>query len=382
MSRQPASLRRVRNLKIIVTGGGTGGHIYPAIALAKGLRERVLDLEVLYIGTREGMEAKLVPDHGIPFQGISGRGWSRKWGKDTWVTVESNLKALWETKRILKEFKPDLVVGTGGYVSGPVVLTAATFGIPTLLHEQNALPGKTNQLLSHLVKKVMVTFPGSATHFHNKEKIEVVGLPVRGEVGKIPRKSGAQVFGVDPAKKTILVTGGSRGALRINQAMIYLLKKLTEEPQLQLIWATGTVGFESVRREIDEQGLSLECSNWRILEYISEMPAALACSDLCICRAGATTLAELSEAGKASILIPYPFAAENHQEYNARVFEQAGAAQLILDRELDGPLLWQSVEKTIGNPFKLEEMSVRAREVFQPGALDRMIGICIQTAWR
>ncbi|HHV64758.1 MAG TPA: undecaprenyldiphospho-muramoylpentapeptide beta-N-acetylglucosaminyltransferase [Peptococcaceae bacterium] len=369
-------------MRVIVSGGGTGGHIYPAMAIAKGLQERFPDCQVLYVGTKEGMEAKLVPENGLDFQGISGRGLPRKLSIEIMKAAGTNLKALWETKKILKEFKPDLVVGTGGYVSGPVVLTAALFGFPTLLHEQNAFPGKTNKMLARVVKKVMVTFPESAKYFSSEQKIEVVGLPVRPEIGKLDRKESAKVLELETGKTTLLITGGSRGALSINKAVIYLLTKLKEYPDIQLIWATGSATYKAIIEELESQGITWRQKNWKIVEYLTNMPEALALADLCLCRAGATTLAELSAAGKAGILVPYPYAAENHQEYNARVFEEKGAAQVILDRELTGPLLWQKVEKLIFNRFKLEEMGRRSAEVFKPGALDRILNICQQTAWR
>jgi len=328
------------------------------------------------------MEAKLVPANGLEFKGISGKGFKRSFSLDTFKTVGTTFKAAWETKKILKDFKPDLVVGTGGYVSGPVVFIAAFFGIPTLLHEQNALPGKTNKILAKVVKQVMVSFPESISYFSNKEKIQVVGLPVREDIGQIKRKDGAAVFGLDPGKKTLLVTGGSRGALSINNAMLEILPKLADYSDIQLIWATGSATYQTVLEKLQKLNINWQRPEWRVMEYVQEMPAALACSDLCICRAGATTLAELSAAGKPAILIPYPYAAENHQEYNARAFENAGAAEVILDKELNGKILWQLVQKLIFNPFKLEEMSHRAAEVFKPGALDRIINLCLQTAWR
>ncbi|NLI90778.1 MAG: undecaprenyldiphospho-muramoylpentapeptide beta-N-acetylglucosaminyltransferase [Peptococcaceae bacterium] len=369
-------------MRVIVTGGGTGGHIYPALAIAKGLIDKHNDTEVLYVGTREGMEARLVPESGLPFKGISGKGLPRSFSFDTLKTAGLNFKALWEAKQVFKEFRPDLVVGTGGYVSGPVVLTAALFGIPTLLHEQNALPGKTNKLLSRVVKAVMLSFPESVEHFPVKEKIKVVGLPVREEIGKINRKEAAAEFELDPEKRTILVTGGSRGALSINKAWLDVLQKLEDHPQIQIIWATGSATFQTILEEMKSRKINWRKENWKIREYIENMPQALACADLCICRAGATTLAELSAAGKASILIPYPYAAENHQEYNAKAFKDEGAAFMILDSELNGTILWQSIEKIVFDKIKLEKMGAKAKEIFSPGALDRIVTLCLQTAWR
>lgn len=369
-------------MRMIVTGGGTGGHIYPAMAVAKGLLEHRNDVEVLYVGTIDGMEANLVPDSGLSFKGISGKGLPRKLSKETLKTVGLNLKALWEMKRVLKEFKPDLVLGTGGYVSGPVVFISAFFGIPTLLHEQNAYPGKTNRLLARWAKKVMVSFPESEKYFSAKEKVVVVGIPVREEIGTITRKAGAQEMGLDPEKRTLLVTGGSRGALSINKAFIQVLKKLEAHPDIQVIWSTGQATYEDIVSELKNLHINWERKGWLIAPYLKNMPEAMACADLCICRAGATTLAELSAAGKASILIPYPFAAENHQEYNAKAFADKGASQMILDKELDGDRLWQEIEKILLNSFKLEEMARKSKEMFAPGALDRIMQICMQTAWK
>lgn len=369
-------------MRVIVTGGGTGGHIYPAIAIAHALQDRITNMEVLYVGTREGMEARLVPDNGLPFRGIAGKGLSRKVSIEYLKTLGANITALWETKQILKEFKPDLVLGTGGYVSGPVVLTAAFFGTPALLHEQNAFPGKTNKLLARVVKNVLVTFPESATYFPSPEKIKVVGLPVREEIGKIDRRTGAAQFGFDPLKKTLLITGGSRGALSINKAVIDILDKLKDYPDIQLIWATGSATYHDIIGELEKRRIDWQKPQWKVLEYLQNMPEALACADLCICRAGATTLAELSAGGKAAVLIPYPYAAENHQEYNARAFEAKGAATVLLDKELNGSLLWETVQSIVLNTFKLEEMGRRAAEVFQSGALDRIVDQCLRTAWK
>ncbi|WP_368294023.1 undecaprenyldiphospho-muramoylpentapeptide beta-N-acetylglucosaminyltransferase [Dehalobacter sp. TBBPA1] len=369
-------------MRVIVTGGGTGGHIYPAMAIAKALQERLNDIRILYVGTRSGMEAKLAPENGLEFRGISGQGMPRQLSTEVLKAAGTNVKALWETKRILKEFDPDLVVGTGGYVSGPVVLTAAFFGIPTVLHEQNAFPGKTNKILARMVKRILLTFPESEKYFGVKDKVKVVGLPVREEIGKIDRKDGAKAFDFDPGKKTILVTGGSRGALSINQALIGLLPKLAPYPDVQLIWATGTATHDTILKELETRNIDWQRKQWKVLAYVEHIPEALACSDLCICRAGASTLAELSAAGKAGILVPYPYAAENHQEYNARAFENKGAACVILDKELNTEILWDNVQKVLLNPFKLEEMAARAKEVFAPGALDCIINLCLQTAWK
>lgn len=365
-----------------MTGGGTGGHIYPALAIAKGMVSADPKTEILYVGTDTGMEAKLVPDAGLEFASVPGQGLPRKISVETLKVGVKSVKALWETKQILKKFKPDLVVGTGGYVSGPVVLTAALFGIPTLLHEQNALPGITNKILARFVRKVMVTFPESIAHFGIEKKLILTGLPVRPEINQVTRQEGALRLGLNPERLTLLITGGSRGARSINQAMLKVLKELSTHPEVQVVWATGSATHKETLKGLKEAGIQWKRENWKVIEYLNDMPAALACADLWIGRAGAASLAELMVAGKPSILIPYPYAAENHQEYNARALEQAGAAYVILDRELTGETLWTTIQELTGQASKLQEMAAKAKKLGQPEALSKIVNICFDTGWK
>ena len=368
-------------MRVMLTGGGTGGHIYPALAIAKGLLARDANTQILYVGIRDGMEARLVPEAGLDFAGISGKGLPRKLSLDTIKVVGGSIKALWETKRLLRQFHPDLVVGTGGYVSGPVVLTAALFNIPTLLHEQNALPGITNRLLARVVRRVMVTFPESASHFGAKKKLEIVGLPVRPEIGQVSREVGAKHFKLRSDRLTLLVTGGSRGARTLNRAMTEVLEHLAQCPDIQVIWATGKTTYQETMEEFTKRGIFWERPGWRILEYLNDMPEALACADIFIGRAGAASLAELMVAGIPSVLIPYPYAAENHQEHNAQALVQAGAARIILDSELGGKRLWKEVDGLISQPMLLSKMGAAAQTLAQPQALNKIVNLCRETAW-
>jgi UDP-N-acetylglucosamine--N-acetylmuramyl-(pentapeptide) pyrophosphoryl-undecaprenol N-acetylglucosamine transferase len=369
-------------VRVIVTGGGTGGHIYPALAIAKGILARESESEILYIGTKEGMEARLVPEAGIKFQGVSGQGLPRKISVETLKVGATSFKALWETKQILKDFKPDLVVGTGGYVSGPVVLTAALFGIPTLLHEQNALPGVTNKILARFVRKVMVTFPESIAYFGIQKKLVLTGLPVRSEIGTVSRLEGARHMRLSPDRLTLLITGGSRGARSINQAMLTLLKHLEDRPEIQVIWATGKATHQETLKALTDAEINWKRENWKVLEYLKDMPEALACTDLFIGRAGAASLAELMVAGKPGVLIPYPFAAENHQEYNARALEKDGAAIVILDSDLTGEKLWKNLQGLIDKPNEIKKMAEASKALGQPGALTKIVNVCFDTAWK
>jgi UDP-N-acetylglucosamine--N-acetylmuramyl-(pentapeptide) pyrophosphoryl-undecaprenol N-acetylglucosamine transferase len=369
-------------MRVIVTGGGTGGHIYPALAIARGLLAEDPNTRILYVGTHEGMEARIVPGSGLDFAGVSGKGLPRKLGSELFRVAGKSFQALWQTKKILKDFHPDLVIGTGGYVSGPVVLTAALFGFPTLLHEQNAFPGITNRILALFVRRVMITFPESIEYFGIKKKVVHVGLPVRAEIGQISRAEGSSRFGFKPEKKTILVTGGSRGALTLNKAMVTVLKNLRARPEIQLIWATGKETYQEAIKKLKNENIIWERPQWKIIEYLEDIPQALACADLCIGRAGAASLAEIAVAGKASILIPYPYAAANHQEHNARSFVRAGAARLILDKELDGEKLWKLLDELLSDYALLEKMSAAARNLAQPEALAKIVGLCLETGWK
>ncbi|MCL1917813.1 MAG: undecaprenyldiphospho-muramoylpentapeptide beta-N-acetylglucosaminyltransferase [Peptococcaceae bacterium] len=369
-------------MRVLVTGGGTGGHIYPALAIAEGIRNAQPEAEVLYVGLREGMEARLVPENGWEFRGIAGRGMPRRISLGMLKTMGSSVKAFWQTKKILKGFHPDLVVGTGGFVSGPVLLVASLFGFPTLLHEQNVWPGMTNKLLARRVKKVMLAFEEGRAHFPERCPVEVVGQPVRPQVGHVERSEGLEFFGLVPGKKVLLVTGGSRGARSLNRAMVTVAEHLSEREDMQLIWATGTLDYEDTLAELKRVDIDPQRRGWCVAAYIENMPQALAAADLCVCRAGATTLAELSAARLPSILIPYPHAAENHQEFNARALVERKAARLILDKELTGDGLWEKVDELLKNAFVLEEMAARTGEALQGKALERIVRICLETAWR
>ncbi len=256
------------------------------------------------------------------------------------------------------------------------------FNIPTLLHEQNALPGITNRILARVVRRVMVTFPESMERFSVKKKLELVGLPVRPEIGHVYREVGATCFKLRSDRLTLLVTGGSRGARTLNLAMIEVLANLAQRPDIQVIWATGKTTYTETIEELKKRGISWERPQWRVLEYLKDMPEALACADIFIGRAGAASLAELMVVGIPSLLIPYPYAAENHQEHNAQALVQAGAAKLILDSELDGERLWKEVEELISQPSLIAKMGAAAEKLAQPQALGKIVDLCRATAWR
>ncbi|NLK51667.1 MAG: undecaprenyldiphospho-muramoylpentapeptide beta-N-acetylglucosaminyltransferase [Syntrophomonadaceae bacterium] len=364
-------------MRIVLTGGGTGGHLYPALAIARFLQENYPATQILFVGTTSGLEAKIVPRAGFAFATVRSQGLERK---ISWSNIQTTFKVicgLKEAKRILKNFAPDLVVGTGGYVCGPVMLMAVLMGIPTAIHEQNAFPGITNRLLARFAHLVMVNFPEAVTFFRSARRVEVTGLPVRPEILRVDRESGARRLGLDPRCLTLLAVGGSRGARSINQAMVKVIQYYQQEQKnIQIVHIAGNSGFEEMTKSLQEQGLFLgENGNIRVVPYIYDMENVLAVADLTICRAGAATLAEIAAKGIPAILIPYPYAAENHQEYNARALERQGAAVVIRDQDLNGNDLLQTVQQLLLNPGQLASMAIAARSLGSPQAVEKIVSL-------
>ncbi|MGI6648044.1 MAG: undecaprenyldiphospho-muramoylpentapeptide beta-N-acetylglucosaminyltransferase [Bacillota bacterium] len=363
-------------MRVVFTGGGTGGHLYPALAIARYLQKVYPKIQILFIGTAQGLEAEIVPRAGFNFLTISSQGLKRRF---SWSNIKTGwlvLRGLRESRRILKQFAPDLVVGTGGYVCGPVVLMAHWLGIPSAIHEQNAWPGITNRILSRLVSLVMTTFEESKPHFTRAARVEVTGLPIRPEIMEVNRLAGAKSLNLNPQLLTILVVGGSRGAQSINRAMLTILEHYQNRPDIQIVQVTGTLGYEETRKSIIERGLDLEESgNIRVVPYLYDIENALAVADLMICRAGAATLAEISAKGIPSVLIPYPYASENHQEHNARAFEAQGAAVVIKDRDLSGEKLLAAVQELLEEPGRLSRMAVAAHKLGRPQAVKEIVSL-------
>lgn len=364
------------SLRILVTGGGTGGHIYPALAILKGVKNRYPGSEVLYVGTKVGLEADIVPKAGIPFATVTVEGLQRKFSLQTFAFGIKLARGLVEARRIINDFRPDVVVGTGGYVCGPVVYVAAQMGIPTLIHEQNAYPGITNKLLSRVVNHVAVTFSDSIPYFTRTKAITHTGLPVREEILATDRQQGIRALSLDPGKKLVLVTGGSRGARSINQAMPKVLAALSTRADVQVVHITGQLDYEEARERIRAVGIDTDSAgNITIVPYLYNMADAMAAADMIICRAGATTLAEVTARGIPAILIPYPYASENHQEHNAKSLVNGGAAVMILDRALQGELLKDQVLELLDNSGRLATMHEKSLELGRPRALEDILNI-------
>ena len=356
-------------MRIMLSGGGTGGHIYPAVTIAKTLCDIARPEAILFVGTRAGLEADLVPREGYPLEVIDVAGFERRL---SWYNVRNLFRtagSLFSARQIIGKFKPDLVIGTGGYVCGPVLLAASLMGIPTLIQEQNVIPGITNRILSRFVKAVAVGYQEAQTYFPAAAKIIVTGNPIRPDIMSARREEGLALLGLKPDRTTLLIAGGSRGARSINHAMAEVHKRFSSNDAIQILHITGQSEYNSIVGNYQQQGIDVSNSgNIIIKPYLHEMPHALAAADLAVFRAGAIGLAELTARGIPSILIPYPYAAENHQEHNARALEQGGAAIVIRDSDLTGGTLADTIQQVITEKDRLIKMAAASRSLGRPEA--------------
>ncbi|WP_226619986.1 undecaprenyldiphospho-muramoylpentapeptide beta-N-acetylglucosaminyltransferase [Cytobacillus firmus] len=354
-------------MKIAVSGGGTGGHIYPALALIRQIQKEHKDAEFLYIGTEKGLENTIVNRENIPFKSIHITGFKRKISLDNVKTVLRFLKGVRDSKKMLKEFKADVVIGTGGYVCGPVVYAASRLGIPTIIHEQNSVPGLTNKFLSRYVDKIAVCFE-EAKAFFPETKTVMTGNPRASEVLGQDGIRGRLSAGLKTGVPAVLIFGGSRGARPINDAVLKTLAELGEKPY-QVLYITGDVHYDDVQKEVELVG---NPENVIIKPFIHNMPEVLAGASLVVSRAGATTLAEITSLGIPSILIPSPYVTNNHQEKNARALSDHGAAELLLEKELTGKKLIDSIDRIILNKDKMDSMKEASRKLGIRDASNRL----------
>lgn len=351
--------------KILFATGGTGGHINPALAVAGYIRENYPKAEILFVGTADRMEAQLVPAAGYDFKTIEIQGFSRELNfgglKHNLKTVKLLLKSEGQAKKIIEDFKPDAVIGFGGYVSGPVLSVAARMGIPTAVHEQNAFPGVTNKSLAKKVDVVMLTAKEAERLLKPKNPCVVTGLPIRGEIINANREFARAEMKLD-SRPLILSMGGSLGARAINSAVKFLIESRYEKKDCYYLHATGKAGAGMID-EIKEKINLDENPQIMLREYINDMDRCLAAADIVICRAGASSLSEIQALGKPSILVPYPYAAENHQYYNAKTLADRDAAILIEEKDFTGERLLSEVEKLLADPKKLAEMGKNAKDM-------------------
>ncbi len=370
-------------MNIIFTCGGTGGHINPAIALANVWKERHPDSKILFIGAKDRMEEQLVPNAGyrletIPASGMA-RGFSVKALKHNLQAVSYVLQSVGRCKKIIRDFGADVVVGTGGYASFPALFAAGLLGIPTCVHESNAMPGLTTRMIAGRADRVLVCFPESAKYYRHPEKVETVGMPVRKEFFITKKDDARKELGLDD-RPLILTAFGSQGARAMNKATaeLFRIEKDAGYPY-QHIHATGKYGIDWMPEYVKEQGVDLsEKRGITMQEYIFNMPTMMAAADVIISRAGASSCNEIAASGTPCILVPSPNVTDNHQEKNARALADQGAAVLLLEKDCTGQALMKEISALLGDQGRYEKMSRALRRMCVQDSAERVCDIIYQ----
>lgn len=351
-------------MRVIIAGGGTAGHVNPGIAIAKCIKKKYPDAGILFIGTEKGLEKELVALEGFDICFIKARGLERKVSLKNFASIKDTVSGYFQAKKIIKEFKPDFVIGTGGYVCFPVIMSAWKMKIPSMIHESNSLPGIANKMLASFTNVVAVSFKDTEKYFKACKAVVYTGNPVRKEIVEISKEKAREEQGIDKEESLVLVFGGSRGAQKINNAIIELIKINKGVMPYRIVLSTGKSQYENVLRAFSEEGLDVETiKNLKVVPFVYDMPKLLASADLVISRAGAVTVSEISAVGIASILIPYPFATENHQEFNARSLEKNGASIVVLDKDVTGEIINAQIVSLLENKEQLSRMARNAKKM-------------------
>jgi UDP-N-acetylglucosamine--N-acetylmuramyl-(pentapeptide) pyrophosphoryl-undecaprenol N-acetylglucosamine transferase len=358
-------------IRIEFAGGMTGGHFFPALALAQEFQRRFPSCDIRFWGTKRGIENRLQKSLNFNLKTIPVRGFQRR---ITFSNLLIPFELLISFMVVLFTFifrRPNLVVGTGGFVSGPVLFIASRLGIPTAIHEQNSCPGATTRMLSGWVKSVYLTYESSKKYFKNQEKLKIFGNPVRSVKQEKSKNEAIKEFKLNPEKKTLFVFGGSQGGLGINNLMSEIINKIVENKKSQILWATGPNHLESIKNKFGKlEGL-------HVYPFIDNMYSAYFASDLAVCRAGATTLSELTYLGLPAILIPFPHATAGHQEFNARELEKEKAAKCLIEKNTTGDQLYQEINDLLNDDNKLSDMKTKMKNLARPNAASDIVSdIC------
>lgn len=362
-------------MRVVIAAAGTGGHINPGIAIANKIMEKEPDSKILFIGTERGLENDLVPRAGYKLKKIDAYGINRSIDLDNIKRLYKTIKSISQAKKILAEFKPEVVIGTGGYICISVGQAASKLNIPIILHESNAFPGVAVKLLAKRTEKLLVGFEEAKERLSKAKDIVVTGTPSKitnTRLNEEQKKEKKQEMGLKLDLPTILVFGGSQGARSINEALLGVIENKLNN-KYQIIWAAGKDNFKNIKEELSSKKINIDnIKNTKILPYIYNMQEIMEISDLIVCRSGAMTITEIATLGKPAIFIPFPFATENHQEYNARVLANAGAAEIILDKDLNKDILNAKVQEIITNKDLQLEMSKKAEKMAIPNVEEKI----------
>ncbi|MEW5798906.1 MAG: undecaprenyldiphospho-muramoylpentapeptide beta-N-acetylglucosaminyltransferase [Bacteroidota bacterium] len=346
-------------MTILFAAGGTGGHLYPAIAIAEEIKKREPNAKIIFAGTKEKIEARVIPQKRFEFVTIWISGFSRRLRISNLLFPIKVIVSLFQSFFVIRKSKPSVVIGTGGYVCGPVLFVASLLRIPTVVHESNSYPGVTTRMLANRVTKVFITFEATKKWISTKANIEVVGNPTREELSSVTKEAGCKYFNLDPKKKTVFAFGGSLGSASINAVMPDVIDDAIKN-DYQVIWQTGESKAETLKSFQKHDTI-------KVRRYMENIEFAYAAADMVVSRAGATTLAELTRLGKPAILVPYPYAAANHQELNAQMMVDAGAAFMVRDGQLQEKLL-PMIKELLMNEQLLREMGENSIKLGKPNA--------------
>lgn len=362
-------------MNVVIAAAGTGGHINPGIAIANKIKEEDKNSKVLFIGTNRGLENDLVPRAGYELKTVNAYGIERKLTVQNFKRLYSTIKSIKEAKKILTEFKADVVIGTGGYICMPVILAANKLKIPTLLHESNAFPGVAVRLLSKKVNTVLVGFEDAKLRLKKAKNVVVTGNPTKIKKQNLTSNQKEEIIrsiGLNTNKPIVLVFGGSQGAKSINESFINIIKN-KKNKEYQIIWAAGPSQYEEIKEKLNDDNININnIENVKIVPYIYNMEEIMNVVDLVVCRSGAMTITEISIVGKPAIFIPFPFATENHQEYNAKVLEKVGAAEIILDKELNADILDKKIREIVISKDKVIKMGENANKCATQNVTDKI----------
>ena len=372
-------------MKVLFTCGGTAGHINPALGVAGRIRELCPDAEILFVGAKGQMETELVPREGYALETVTITNLHRSLRpadiRHNLGTVKNVLSSQREARAILREFDPDVAVGTGGYVCYPVLKAAHSLGIPTAIHESNAVPGLTTKMLSGIADRIMVGFEESRQYYKRPDRVTVTGTPVRRDFVRYDKRMAKAELGLDLEKPLVVSVWGSLGAAHMNEIMVPFIERAYQKPFFTLIHSAGARYYAAMEKRLEEEGVA-DCGTrgLDVRSYIYDMPKVMAAADIVLCRSGASTLSELAELGKPAVLVPSPNVTNNHQEKNARVLEAAGAARVLLEQDFNADTLFGLVSELLQSPEKLAAMSRAMCGMRVANATERIADMVLELA--